>query len=119
MENNIKIGKTTWPISFGIGALILFEQRTKRSAIKTFASGDMSFEDMTELLRAGLETGARRDGNVRAFSIEAVVDMIDGDERGGMAVLSEAVELFSDSLAAPDQKKAKAAMMKATATAKN
>lgn len=99
----VQLGGESRPISFGMGALMMFEKKSYgRKALEAFKDAEnFSMTDAVTLVACGLENGARRDGKPQAFDPFEVGDWLDE----APDALATIFELFAASFASPDAKK--------------
>lgn len=107
--NYINIAGKDYPISFGFGAIMQYEQATGRPVLALFAdfqNNTARFSDIVELIACGMVNGGRKAGgqHVRQYTAEQVADMLDESENPA-DVLTMAMQLLAQSFEAQDAKK--------------
>lgn len=103
----VKIGNQHYPVSFGFGAIMEYEQTTGRPVLALFEQvqgGTAMFTDLVRLIAAGLTNGARKAGKPDVFTIEQVADMLDEAE-DKMQVITDCMGLLANAFPQESKKK--------------
>lgn len=109
----IKVSGKTWPVSLGTNALSEFLDDQKLSLMDMEKLGEtMSLRQAVKLFYFGLKDGARKAKKEFELTIEEVGDLIDDFPGGWTEGLAKVMELFSDGMPAPSEKKVKAVAAK-------
>ena len=118
--NHIEISGTSYPISFGYGALMEYETMTGGSAISLFSrvqGGNVGITELITLLACGLQNGADETGDPRPFTPKAVARMLD-KELNVEGIFAETMKYLENSFAKDTSAKKKTVNIQANRAAR-
>lgn len=102
--NFIELAGKAYPIQFGYGALLEYEQATGKSAVEMAQGDSVGFTEILTLIACGLANGAELAGAPKVFTAKEVGILLDQTENSP-AVIEQAMKLLQASFAPAEQKK--------------
>lgn len=101
---SIELAGKAYPIQFGYGALLEYEQKTGKSAVEMAQGGNVGFTEILTLIACGLSNGAEMAGSPHEFTAKQVGLLLDATENSP-AVIEQAMSYLQASFAPAEQKK--------------
>ncbi len=104
---HIELSGKQYPVAFGYGALMDFEEMTGKSAASLLTDGAGSITDTFTLIACGLTNGAEIAGEPHQYTAKDAARLIDGTTNSVDAV-QQVMKMLESSFAVDDSAKKKA-----------